>query len=808
MPEVINDDVLVRLKQTCVFISGPDGTGAGYLVAPQRIATALHVVRSWQAGQRFPVIVGVGGPICQASLLKADPATDSAVLGFDEKVDVLPLPIADGLKRHVAWECYGFPALGNKTDRPPGLPIDGQVKDPHTTNDVGQSAILLYSDSVAAGNASPLHGFSGSPVVVAGALVGHLTKHIGDADDKRRAAYGYVYACPIEAVVKLLDVAPRRVAIAPPKLDTLAESIPAIEANAYHVFVSYRSTDRPWAMSLVARLEGAGLKVFIDQRELVPGDYLAGQLQSALERSRSAVVLVSKGWLESPWCQQEANVLVKRAVEDGAFKLVPLRLDDSAMPGLLDTRVWLDFNGTTEAEGRNLDRLLSALVGRTPPNADSPAARADAANVRVTDRFVDEIHSAAKGDGKRIFDIVEEWRKTASTDVAPLITAAEALIGKAQFESALEVLEGAPATLRVRQLRAFALRKKGRIDEGIALFEALSREGQLDPETGGLLAGSYKARWLKTRDLAFRQLAYQVYRETYERSGDPFNGINTAAMALQCGDQARMYQVAGQVRDSLLELDPAKLTHWDLATLGEAFLLLQRFDDARDWYARAAGKAAGLHQDIAVMRRQARLNLEALRQPRDKLDGVLPVPRVLAYFGHMVDADDRPTPRFPAGKVGDLRKVIRSRIEKLGALHGYGQAARGTDLIVLEELIRSGLTATVVLPMPEADFVALSVGDKWAERFAKLKQDDERIKFGPPLRAERPPDRELPRALADANREVQRLAVEFAQRLDETPIVLAVWDGKKGDGPGGTADAVALWKDEGFDVDVIDIGAM
>ena len=204
------------------------------------------------------------------------------------------------------------------------------------------------------------------------------------------------------------------------------------------------------------------------------------------------------------------------------------------------------------------------------------------------------------------------------------------------------------------------------------------------------------------------------------------------------------------------------------------------------------------------MRRQARINLEALGQPRHKFDHVLPVPCVLAYFGHMVDADNRPTTRLPASKVGGLRKVIRSRIEKFGNLHGFGQAACGTDLIVLEELVRRDLTATVVLPFPEADFVELSVGDKWTERFAKLRQY-KRIEFAPPLKPQRPPDQELPRALADANRQVQRLAMEFARRLDETQIiVLAVWDGEKGDGPGGTADAVALWRDEGFDVDVID----
>jgi len=40
---------------------------------------------------------------------------------------------------------------------------------------------------------------------------------------------------------------------------------------------------------------------------------------------------------------------------------------------------------------------------------------------------------------------------------------------------------------------------------------------------------------------------------------------------------------------------------------------------------------------------------------------------------------------------------------------------------------------------------------------------------------------------------------------DETPVVIVVWDGRPGDGPGGTADAVALWREDGFTPDVIDI---
>jgi hypothetical protein len=306
-------DAFRRLKQASVFVRSPDGsTGSGYLVAPNRVATAWHVVRSWEKGTRYPVIIGVDPRhVSQAELIGKDEAADAALLGLDAPVDNSPLPIATaGLLRKAVWDGYGYPALATRIEQPPGLPVDGHVQDPSTCTDRGANAVLLYSENIAAGKASPLHGFSGSPVTVDGAVIGHIIKHIGDPDDPARAAYGYVYACPIAAVAALLGTTPVITqSVAPVTIATINDAVPPLPEGEYHVFVSYRSSDRPWAMSLVARLEGVGLRVFIDQKELEVGQSLAAQLQSALTRSRAAVVLVSKGWIESPWCQQENDVL-------------------------------------------------------------------------------------------------------------------------------------------------------------------------------------------------------------------------------------------------------------------------------------------------------------------------------------------------------------------------------------------------------------------------------------------------------------------------------------------------------------------
>lgn len=799
---------LNALKAACVFIKSPDNsTGSGYLIAPGIAATAWHVVRNWTPGQRYDVMVGVGDArrACKATLLERDEAADAATLSVEGAEGVPPLPVAAPLTRRAAWEGYGFPGLAHKADAPPpqGLSMMGHVQDPATRNDANQPAVLLYSDAIAAGQASPLHGFSGSPIVVEGALIGHLVKHLGDPDDRRRAAYGYAYACPISVVTALLDKPPAPLAIAPAALPTVRESVPAVGEDEYHVFVSYRSTDRPFAMSLVARLEGAGLKVFIDQKELEAGQYLGKQLEQGMKRSKSAVVLVSKGWLSSPWCELESQVLVTRATEDKVFTLVPLKLDDCELPPLLGARLWFNFSGKPAPDGPPLEQLVRTLAQRTgvaPPAAQ--AARA--AQARVTDEFVARIRSAARGHVAEVLKVLAEWRLTRADDAAPLIAGAEVLIAKGRFEDALAQLAEAPRSLRTRQLAALANRKKGDIDPAIQELEALQREGALDPETAGLLAGSYKARWKESNELAFRQLSYETYRKAYAQFQDPFNGINAAAMAQVCGDTGSVIAIAAALVASLLK-QADTLNHWGLASLGEAYLLIGSLDEARKWYTKAAAQAAGRHQDIAVMRAQARMNLEAQGKPRDGLDAVLPVPRVLAYAGHRVDAADRPQPRFPASKVQAVRHAIQGKLAQLGNVHGFGGAASGTDLMVLGELAAKGLTATVVLPFPAAAFAEVSVGGKpWRRTFDEM-QAKPGIEFAPPILPARPEEAKLAEAFDDANVQIQKLAMDYAKRLDEKPLLLAVWDGQPGDGPGGTADTVAQWRFEGIEPVIIDL---
>jgi tetratricopeptide (TPR) repeat protein len=780
-------------------------SGTGYLVAPLRIATCAHVVRDWPEG-KGTAFLGPDQVELAAKVLATDETADCALVEVSQDLQVAPLPLGSVPTRKSPWDGFGFPALAKGT----GLPIDGHVSDPKSTDDRGVASILLYSPEVAAGQASPIHGFSGSPVVIQGAVVGHLRKYLGDPDDRKRAAYGYIYATPILAVRALLgDQAGVEVRqLAPERIESLAEHIPSLEGGQSHVFVSYRSVDQRFAKNLTRRLEGAGLLVYMAENELRPGDSIVASLDQALARSRAAITIVSRAWLESPWCKAEMDHLVQRALQDSSFRLIPVRIDPEAeLPSLLSNREFLDVTpAALEDETQNaelIDDLLWGLVGKPKPSRDSAAQRVGGQELAAVGRFSLELKLAADRDPASVLSVWKDWQKSGLGDVSPALQAAEILIAQARPDLALKVLDALGKTgLRAQQLRGLALCKsEGRRDEGIYIFESLRRAGHRDPETTGNLAAAYKARFRNTHSTADLDRAYTLYAESYQVNADPWTGINAADLAFRVGEEDKSRDLADELARNLEKKPEDGRSHWDWATLGQAYLLARRKPKAMASYRTANAKAGRLVRDIAVMREGARDNLVMLGDKRDEFDALFSVPNVVAFVGHVTDLEGRAPSRFPMSKIPAVRKEIRRRLESLRPVHGYSGIARGSDIIFIEELLALEGTCYVVMPIPPADFRRVSVGGPWNQRFDALLTKVEIEQ----LNSECPPDAELPDLFDRANLKVQRHAIEYAEKLFQKPKVIAVWDGKPGDGKGGTADAVARWQMDGYDVDIIDI---
>jgi hypothetical protein len=71
------------------------------------------------------------------------------------------------------------------------------------------------------------------------------------------------------------------------------------------VFISYSHTDEALARNVAEYLQAAGLEVWDDQREILPGDNWADKVAQALRDSDAMVVLLTPNALRSRWIHSE-----------------------------------------------------------------------------------------------------------------------------------------------------------------------------------------------------------------------------------------------------------------------------------------------------------------------------------------------------------------------------------------------------------------------------------------------------------------------------------------------------------------------
>ncbi len=407
----------------------------------------------------------------------------------------------------------------------------------------------------------------------------------------------------------------------------------------------------------------------------------------------------------------------------------------------------------------------------------------------------------------------------ATTDVEECCARARALIRRGDpllgYDLVQEALESHPGDVRLRELQGLALARSGAVERANALARDLRAEGHRSPESGGLLARTHKDLAEQAGDDATRRKhlddAFELYEVSFRealRAGDDdgalFNGINAATLSFLRGEREESRKIAREVLGCIERAD-AKAggdDYWRVATLGEARLLLGDPDGARSAYARAAELAGERWADLSSTRRQAKRVLAAQGEDAGWLAEVMRVPPVAVFSGHMIDAAGRAEPRFPPSREAAVRAQLETRLRELAPVAGYASAACGADLIFHEVLQEIGSESHVVLPYPPEIFASVSVergGAEWMRRFERVLERAASVFWASEDRASGSAS-----GFAYANLIHTGTALLRARTLETQCAALAVWDGRPGDGPGGTASVVAEWSELGLAVERID----
>jgi hypothetical protein len=366
-----------------------------------------------------------------------------------------------------------------------------------------------------------------------------------------------------------------------------------------------------------------------------------------------------------------------------------------------------------------------------------------------------------------------------------------------------------PRSVRLRQLQGLALARCGSHRRANDILRQLYDEGERSSETVGILARSHKDLAHRAKDAAARrdqlQRAYSLYLEGFRGNGDIYPGINAAAMAVSLDEQDSARELASDVRDrSLIELDDrrqrGKDCYYQLATLGEAALILGDRADAQRWYTAAVDAGRGRFGDLASTRRNARLILAALHQDSRWIDEIFGIPRVVVFAGL---AADRPREgrRLSQNAERLVSEAIAEQLAKFNASFGFASAASGADVLFLESMTARGGETHVVLPYDKEQFVRDRAGyiaqSEWRTRFSRALDGASEVVVATGQRFA------STEALDDyANLLLLGLATLQARDLETEVVPLALTDSARGNdtAPGGTAEQ---WRALGQRVEVV-----
>jgi tetratricopeptide (TPR) repeat protein len=421
-----------------------------------------------------------------------------------------------------------------------------------------------------------------------------------------------------------------------------------------------------------------------------------------------------------------------------------------------------------------------------------------------------------------------------------LRSAADALIKLRRPKYALTVLERAramnPDDMRAWQLEGIALGRDDRFEEAKESLRRLADQ-RSDGETLGLLARTWKDQWIRLwrthpvysmdpltaarNTAATLDQAVQAYVRAFETDPDDYYpGIN----ALLFGHLWEHLSGRNSAIDLLVvsagvqwavhcALRKAE-NYWSLVTRAERALLEQQRQTMLDSYAEAVAFALQEKDAFALDSSRQTLDMLCALQFRTELAGEAkqiivnaerqlrllskpkdderPEPaRVVLFSGHLVDKPARPEPRFPEAKADTAGARIAQELDELGATAGdlgISQAGCGGDLLFAHACLARGMRLEIYLPQREPEFLRDSVSyaaDRWQDRFDELKNRPDVLFYVMPD--------ELGRAPAGVsiyercNKWMLHSALSCGLRKMS---YIALWDGKPGDGPGGTEHMV------------------
>lgn len=239
-------------------------------------------------------------------------------------------------------------------------------------------------------------------------------------------------------------------------------------------FLSYSHADRKTATRIAKGLRAAGIDVWFDKWEILPGDSLIRKIfEEGLAGADAFIILLSEDSVESRWVREELDAALIKRIE-GVTRVIPVVIDDVSAPlplrPLLQVRMKDDF-------GDALRQLQGAIFGirERPPVGQPPEfIRSQLASVGGLSRIATAVGHFLISTGKRKMGNEETFR--------PVDLAENLALSPQETDDAIDELESLGLVQTVNYLGT-APYQHGEVWPTYALFLHFRGQGlEYDPQ--------------------------------------------------------------------------------------------------------------------------------------------------------------------------------------------------------------------------------------------------------------------------------------------------------------------------------------
>lgn len=144
-----------------------------------------------------------------------------------------------------------------------------------------------------------------------------------------------------------------------------------VHRRSYDAFLSHAHADRMFVDELYRWLgQAAGLNIWYDAKKMTGGQGIGSTLQAAIGECRGMLLIASRESITRGWVKAELEIARVEQADSTDFRIVPLRIADADVQGLLKGQSWIETS-----EPALTPELVAKILSAFYPNDNSPDPR-------------------------------------------------------------------------------------------------------------------------------------------------------------------------------------------------------------------------------------------------------------------------------------------------------------------------------------------------------------------------------------------------------------------------------------------------